>query len=243
MAALLPTLATLVALPDAADAQGPQDPLFEAPIVGECKNYTLAEGAGETETSAPVDCATSHTAKVVAVKLLPDHLDWTSSQAALVRAGRIKCIPAVNEALGRTDKLRSMSAYTGFFFWPTEAQRANGARWIRCDVNLAAATKIVPLPVDTIPMLPPAPLPDTVRACLAGDNLYLTTCSRAHRYRATGGVTLDAGHYPLRERWVRIANNRCPDLTTTRAWYAFWPTRLEWLAGERTIVCYSKTTS
>jgi hypothetical protein len=243
-AAFLTILAALVAVPSTASAQGTGDPMFEAPTIGECKNYTREQGAASTETSAPVDCTTTHTAKVYDVVLLPSTLDWDSNESDLVRTSAKKCYPAWTETLGRTDKLRQMSAYSFYFFWPTQAQQEAGARWIRCDMTLYGGTKLMPLPVDTLPMLPPAPLPDNVAACRAGDNLLLTTCDRSHRLRATGGVTLADGPYPGRKKFIKVATNRCPDLVTNnRGWHAFWPSRFFWKLGDRTLVCYTRTSN
>lgn len=243
-AALLTILAALVAVPTTATAQALlPDPYFGAPTVGECKNYTAAGGSQFVETSEPVECTATHTAKVYAVVLLPDALDWSSNQGELVRASFKRCYPGWTETLGRSDKLRQMSAYSLYIFWPTNAQKESGARWVRCDVTLLGGTRLMPLPVDTIPMLPTAPLPSNVAACRSGDNLALTTCDRSHRYRATGGVTLADGPYPGREKFVRILKTRCDDLTFSNTWYAFWPSKFFWKLGERTLVCYTKTTS
>lgn len=241
-AALLTMLAAPVAAPTAS-AVGIEDPMYGAPTVGECKNYTAEQGAAENETSAPVDCATTHTAKVAAVQLLPDWLDWDSSQDALSRYSGKTCFVAEQETLGRTDKLRTMSAHLSYFFWPTEEQRANGARWIRCDVVLAGKSKLLPLPFDTEPLLPAAPLPKSVLACRAGDNLILTACSQGHRWRATGAFRMGTDDYPGRTKFIRAANKKCPDLTFTSRWYVFWPSKLAWKLNNRTLVCYSKTTN
>lgn len=242
LAAILTILAALVAVPNTASAQGTSDPMFGAPTVGECKDYTVEEGAGKTETSEPVDCATSHTAKVIAVELLPESLTWESPMADIVRFTAKQCVLASHEVLGRTDKLRSMSAYTTFLFWPTSGQKENGARWVRCDINLVGGGQLKPLPVDTIPMLPAAPLPDQVAACRAGENLYLTACQSGHRFRAMGGVTLADGPYPGRKKFIKVAVNRCDDIAG-RNWHAFWSSKFEWKLGERTLVCYKKTSN
>lgn len=241
-AALLTMLAAPVAAPTAS-AVGIEDPMYGAPTVGECKNYTLESGAGDSETSAPVDCATSHTAKVTSVHLLPGWLSWQSSEDSLFRYTAKTCIVANHEALGRTDKLRAMSAHVDFFFWPTQAERENGARWFRCDVTLAGKGKLLPLPFDTQPLLPAAPLPKSVLACRAGDNLVLTACSQGHRWRATGAFRMSTDDYPGRQKFMKTATKKCPGLTFTNRWYVFWPSKFAWKLGEHSLVCYSKTTN
>lgn len=241
-AAFLTAVAALVAVPSAASAQGTLDPLFGAPTVGDCKNYSWDLADDAVETSEPVDCATTHTAKVIGVKLLPDTLSWDSSQDALIRYTAKQCELARQEALGRTDKLRALSAYSAFFFWPTNAQKENGARWVRCDVVLYGVAKLLPLPVDTLPLLPSAPLPDSVARCHNRDH-WVTACSKAHAWRATGAKTVDRDTYPGRKYMVRLANNKCPGLTTGNTWYATWYGRFYWKLGNHTLVCYSKTSS
>lgn len=240
VAALATAHASLLGIPSPALAQEP-DPYAGAPAVGACKSYGRDAGSLTSESSPVVECSQPHTAKVIAVALLPDHLGWESSPLDIGRFALKTCIPAWVAILGRTDKVRWMSAYAFFWFYPTIPEREAGARWVRCDVILTGgASKIMPLPKDSSPMLPKAPLPNSVAACLSGLELDRTVCSRAHRFRATGAKTLDRT-YPGATKRTQLAKQLCPSRTTSKTWRAVWPSRQAWRLDQHTLVCYSKT--
>ena len=52
------------------------DPLFQAPVVGQCFDMDSTELASAAYTEAPVDCAITHTSTTIAVAVLPDGLAY-----------------------------------------------------------------------------------------------------------------------------------------------------------------------
>lgn len=237
LAAVATLLAGAAVTPSAAQA-GPGQPEDGIATVGECRTYTFDQAMRASENSAPVDCSTSHTAKVLGTPMLPDGMTY-GDIAALERVMLRTCYPAFGRLLGRTDSLRHRSAYTMMWFIPTQAQRDRGARWLRCDLVLQGGRTLQPIPADTAPILGPAPLRNRVARCATAQEVR-TTCSRAHEWRATGTYLVPRDAYPGNRTMSRIAHRTCPSRTSTRAWYAVWATRAQWRAGDKMIVCHSR---
>lgn len=223
-----------------------EDPaVYQIPTIGECRNYGLAAVAPPTNESPIVGCGTTHTSKVIATPLLPDSLTWESPEPAIHLAMIKACFPAFNSKLGRTESLRQKSAYSMAWFYPTQAQKDAGARWLRCDLILLGGSTLQPITRNATPILPAAPLSKSVKSCLAGpaDSIRLTVCSKTHRYRATGTWLVDRTYYPGPDL-AAIANRRCPSLVSTPRYY-YWVAmgKDSWKAGDRTITCYSRTSN
>lgn len=217
------------------------DPHYQEPTLGACYDYGWTVFMAESVTRAPVSCAESHREKVIAVAQLPEALTFESDSSSLFRFVTKTCHAGWRTYLGRTESLRHRSAYTWAYFYPTQAQRDQGARWIRCDLVLLSRNSLLPIKRNAIPILPAAPLPKSVARCLYGEDLYLTVCSAPHRFKATGTHFVDRSTYPTRTEWTQIANRRCPGLTNTRVWVARWPLRIDFLnANHKSLVCYSK---
>ena len=219
------------------------DPNYEKPMVGRCRNYGLGAVAGQSNSSPEVSCGTTHTSKVIATPLLPDALTWESSAEAINLAMIKACLPAFRSKLGRTESLRQKSAYDIAWYEPTQTQKDMGARWLRCDLILFGGLTLQPITRNATPILPAAPLPRSVKSCLAGpiDSIRLTVCSKNHRYRATGTWLVDRTYYPDLQA---IANRRCPSLVSSPHDY-YWTAmgRSSWKAGDHTITCYSHTSN
>lgn len=218
------------------------DPHFEEPTVGECHNYGIGSFTAASETSAPVDCATSHTAKVIAVAMLPAGVTWANATTAqLTSITMKKCVPAYRAILGGgSDKNRHMSAYALGWFVPTQAQREGGAEWLRCDlVIIRGRSSLRPLPTDSAPFLPAKPFPKTVASCLTPTTLYVTDCAGKHAYRATGSFTR-TGAYPSAKQLKQIVLQRCPKLVSTRSFGYTIRDKTWWNLGDHSIVCFSK---
>lgn len=218
---------------------GPNQPDAGIATVGECRSYSFDQAMRASENSAPVACSTSHTAKVLATPMLPDGMtydDFAAMQRVMLRT----CYPAFGRMLGRTDSLRHRSAYTIMWFIPTQAQRDRGARWLRCDLVLQGGRTLRPIPADVSPILGSAPLPNRVARCATAREV-LTTCNRAHEWRATGTYLVRRDAYPGNRTMSRIAQRTCPSRTSTRAWYAVWAPRARWQVGDKMIVCHSRT--
>jgi hypothetical protein len=216
-------------------------PGFQQPALGECRALTLSEMNTASDRTAPTDCADPHTMLVIAVPRLPQSMSWSAPRARLVAAFFKKCRPALDEFLGRTEGARKMSAYSFAWYMPTKSQRDHGARWFRCDAILYGGTKALNLPDDTAPALNQTPLPDSVARCLTG-KLFLTACSRSHAWRATGNFRMRGDTYPSAKKF-QAASVRCESRVSSSGYRYQYPRLAEWKLGDRTMLCYSKTTS
>jgi len=145
---------TLCALPAQALTTDPDGPSYGAPTVGTCSVMTLKQSGLETDRSTIVPCSQKHTAKVAGVVKLPDKVAYSDSFKTLYRVVANRCLPKVNDMLGRTNAVRDSSAYIPIWFEPTKNQRQHGARWVSCSIILAKATKLAPMPTDATPLLP-----------------------------------------------------------------------------------------
>ena len=215
------------------------------PAVGECRSLTLAQAGADSDTSAPVDCAEAHTSRVIAVPHLPRGVtyDDLGTPEKILRTATSLCYPAFRTVLGQNDLVRSRTAYGFLFFVPTAQQRADGARWVRCDLTLRQGAALANLPTDRQPALKSASVPANVRRCLTGRHHLATTCKSSHNYRATGSFKVDLTTFPGRKRMLQIGRNRCPALVSTDRDFLFsWaPQEAFDLAHDRTVVCYSRT--
>jgi hypothetical protein len=215
-----------------------------APTVGECRSITLAQASAASDTSSPGDCSTAHDDRVIAVPDLPSGVSYADLDAVgILHTATRLCYPALRAALGRDDRVRGRSAYIYLYFVPTAAQRAAGARWLRCDLTMRHGATLGDLPTDRVPALPTARLPAKVTRCLTGRDHLVTVCSASHSYRATGSFTVGLDRFPGRARMARIAQRRCPALVSTDHDFRFtWVPGFAYdLAHDHTVVCYSHT--
>jgi hypothetical protein len=226
------TLTTVTAPANAAD------PTFGAPAVGQCFDMDVEELAGASYVEAPVDCAGTHTARTIAVALLPDDLAYAST-GKLTRFALETCFPAQRKVL-RTSLLgMRMSAYNVGYFLPTAEQQAAGARWLRCDLVLGGGTTLEPLPAKVA--LGKLPYKRSVSRCLTGGGFLLTVCSSRHSFRATAAIKVKASRFPSEKAWKRIGTQRCRSAVTSRSYRFGWPSKPAWKAGDRALICYSKS--
>ncbi|WP_210649427.1 septum formation family protein [Nocardioides sp. SYSU D00065] len=237
LAVLAGLLATAPTSAGAGAATASADPLLGAPAVGACFDLSAAELAAASYTDEPVACSSEHTSTVIAVAALPDRLDHDSRR--LPRFALRTCLEAQATALGTSQTRMRLTAYDVGYFVPTPEQRLAGARWLRCDLVLGAATDLQPLPrrfeVGTYPFA------RSVSRCLAGRDFHVTVCSAEHTHRATGAVAVRAPRYPSQRAWQRLGTERCRSATTGLTYRFGWPSKLAWKAGERTLVCYTQT--
>jgi hypothetical protein len=225
------TLTTVTAPANAAD------PTFGAPAVGQCFDMDVEELAAASYVEAPVDCAGTHTARTIAVAQLPDDLAYGST-GKLTRFALETCFPAQRKVL-RTSLLgMRMSAYNVGYFLPTAEQQAAGARWLRCDLVLGGAS-LEPLPGKLA--LGKLPYKKSVSRCLTGGDFVLTVCSSRHSFRATAAIKVKASKYPSEKAWQRIGTQRCRSAVTSRSYRFGWPSKAAWKAGDRALICYSKS--
>jgi Septum formation len=236
--------ATLLAVSTGPVSAGTTDgPDYQQPTVGECRDLDLTQAMKKSNGTAPIDCSNPHTTRVVAVGHLPAALDWDSPNRKLSRAVGKVCEPAAAEALGGSAALRNRSAYGWFWFAPTKAQRAHGARWIRCDLALFGGARLLRLPTDDVPALEGAPLPDSVARCLTAKTFAFTTCARKHTFRATGTFRMRQDTYPTLRQFEAAVLKRCPARVESASWRWGVRGKYAWELGDHTVVCYTKTRS
>lgn len=220
-----------------AAARAAVDPMLGAPVVGQCHDLGADELAAVSYDETPVDCTTTHTATTIAVTQLPDGLDLSSR--GLERFALETCFGAQRRALGTTERAMRLTAYDVGWFVPTAEQQAAGARWVRCDLVLGGVRDLQPLPSDV--RVGKRRADPSVARCLGGRDAHVTTCAQPHTFRATSALRLDATRYPARKARNRVGADRCRRAVSTLSYRFGWPARAAWRAGDRTLVCYSRT--
>lgn len=238
-------LAAALAAPLPADA-GTLDPHYHEPAVGECRNLTSDQLGKQSDTTAPIDCGSRHTTKIVAVPQIPDGETWATMKAnnwaKLGKLYETQCRPAWETLLGVNDRTQAMTAYGLAWFMPTVAERNAGARWFRCDVYVpAGSSALTPLKYDAAPLVPD-PLTNFVRKCMKGKDFAYTSCNARHAWRAKGSFNLRKQKtYPTDKQIRRQALAKCPALVTTGTFAWAPPTKSRWKYGYRAMACFNKT--
>jgi hypothetical protein len=171
------------------------------------------------------------------VRRLSGEVDW-SRPNLLISRSTTPCLRAILRTLGVGELTYLRTAYQPAWFLPTKAQRARGAKWIRCDVVRYSVRSLLPLGSDL--RLGDAEVPDEIARCLNPEAL-LTPCSFPHRWRATGFLQLAGASPPSENEAREIAHRRCPAKVTTRDFLYRVSVAYEWRAGIKGLVCYSRT--
>lgn len=213
------------------------DPAFGAPVVGQCSDMSRDELDLASYVEPAVDCAGTHTAQVIAVAQVPDGLSYES--ADFLDFALETCNPAQRKVLGTSQLGVRLTAYNLGYFGPTAEQQAAGARWMRCDLVLRNDETLLPLPGRL--KVGKFPFKKSVSRCLAGRDFHVVVCAKKHTYRATAALKVDAKRFPSDKAWQRIGTQRCRAATFSRAYRFSWPSKASWKAGDRGLVCYSKT--
>jgi hypothetical protein len=182
-----------------------------------------------------VPCSARHNLQTIAIITSPTSLAGLTDDE--LSAATTPCIPAFFKRVGRPMTRLALTAYDLWTFVPTAAQRAAGARWIRCDVALWRGRGIAPLPRHRLPRrIVPSHVGDSIRACLTKQR-FATTCTQRHAFRAVKAFEIDRASYPTRDQFIDAANRRCP-----AGWdYVAWAGEVSWSYGRHTVVCYDKT--
>ncbi len=110
-------------------------PGYHEPAVGLCYDLTTKQANKVSATQDAVPCDAPHTLMTVKVKRLSKPVRWTAVYSRIV----VSCYEALYDVLGSA-KLAEMSSYDLWWFIPTKEERAQGARWARCDVGLHKGT-------------------------------------------------------------------------------------------------------
>lgn len=234
-AALLVLLTTATSLSAAlAGPASAADPVYGAPVVGQCSDLSPGEREEASYGEAPVDCAGPHTAQVIAVVQLPDRLDL-GSRGLEVFALR-SCYAAQEQALGAPLRQVRFSTYDVAWFVPDADQQAAGARWVRCELVLPSGRRLEPLP--QVPALGERPLADEVARCMTRTRFRAVVCADDHDFRMVRALTVRGERFRDVRGWARLGMDRCR-LPSGRTPTAFaWPTRAAWRAGDRSLLCF-----
>jgi hypothetical protein len=228
---------TIVAPSNAAAGRAAQLPA--RPKVGQCRNLTTAQGDPMTNNSPTVPCTGPHTTYTFAVPNLPKKVNAKHLSAkALETAGIGMCTPGYRKLLGGTWGAEDETMFSYTFFAPTKAQRAAGARWIRCDLILTNADQIVALPSVHRPVLAGA-VSDAFRRCYTQQGTYVP-CADEHAARAMTYVNVKATKYLTAKKFVQLGEKVCPK--SDRAFFN-WPNKYNWALGDRALLCYRSTAS
>lgn len=230
LAALVPL--TAVTAPSPATAGVDTTP----PAVGSCHDLTLEEGYGFSDPDPAVSCSGRHTSLTHKVIQFAEAPNWQDRDALSVVVTR-RCNSSFIDALGGSTKAIQLSAFTGWWFAPTKAQRDAGATWVRCDLSISGGDRLMPLPEDVTLDLP---LPDSQAKCRKGKaaDYLLTVCGRAHQFRATHAVKYPSNTYPGTRRLVRWTYRKCSDKLGRSLGLYERPSRLEWKLGFGHSLCY-----
>ncbi|GAA4670757.1 hypothetical protein [Nocardioides nanhaiensis] len=120
---------------------------YQVPTVGSCHRLSARELLSSYDTRRAVPCSSRHNLRTLAVKRLARPIDYEDFQTAMAAVAP-SCERARARVLGRTDLVRSQSAYDLNLFVPTPAQRRRGAAWVRCDIGIFGGRTVVPLDED-----------------------------------------------------------------------------------------------
>lgn len=204
------------------------------PKVGECHDLTTRQAWAASDSRKPVPCSSRHTLKTFAVPVSPTSFVGLSEDEASEIGFRL-CDGPLRRALGGTETKLAQTLYSEFMFLPTSAQRAAGARWVRCDIGIVAATGLRRLPRLSHPVLK-GQLSDRERLCLTKRDASVT-CDQPHAYRSQGAYVSASVAHPGADAVLQEAGRRCPRTSS----YAQWPDEQRWSASNRIVVCFQKT--
>jgi hypothetical protein len=229
----------LAVTPSASAAPEQEARLVPGPAVGDCHRLTYKDGLAQTDTRPTVDCADAHNTLTVAVVNVDEDTEWSDGNAVWDKVGA-RCYRALDKTLGRTARARERSAYLVIYFIPTAQERADGARWVRCDASLWGRGALRPLP-DTSPLLE-QPLTDQTDRCLTGKPFNVIVCAHKHVYRASGLARMPFQAYPSQRQVQAFAERKCPSRVSSADWRYTFPMATEWKAGRRYLACFTRTT-
>ncbi len=211
-------------------AQQLAGPGYHEPAVGLCYDLTTRQANKASVTQDAVPCDAPHTLMTIKVKRLSKPVRWTAVYSRIV----VSCYEALYDVLGSA-KLAEMSSYDLWWFIPTKDERAQGARWARCDVGLHKGTSgLGKLPTSVA--LGGLPLDDKYARCLVGKALNDTSCQMSHKFRAKAAYKLDR-RASSREEYLK-QGRRCARLTNSNRYAFDGPSDEEWRAGNHFMVCF-----
>lgn len=205
-----------------------------APVVGECHDLTFKQIALPSDPTRPVPCASKHTTQVLAVMKPPAGARSGQDDARAYAVGKA-CGDAYKKAVGGDSKSRTRTLYSIAWFFPTAAQKAKGARWMRCDVTLTDNRRAYPLR-GSQPFLADGPTDRELRCgrAVPGEQASweFVPCAAKHEFLPRKFIPADAGT-PYTEAQKRAAQ-ACPPYFLLYT----WSLPEQWGIGDRWYVCW-----
>lgn len=226
----------------------------KAPPVHACYNLDVAAGLELSNGAPRVSCRKRHTSVTVAVgrikrtsKGKPLPINSAKAQGQIART----CKAKVDTHVGGSTETRRLSRIQAVWFSPTSAQIETGARWFRCDLVIAGDhTHFAALPKKTRGLLSATKSLNKYGTCgtaaPGADTFRRVACSAKHTWRARASITLAAGSKYLAKGAAKKADSRCRDIEARRAvtathlrWSFEWPTKAQWIGGQRHGLCWT----
>ena len=205
------------------------------PKVGECHNLSLKDIAKPSDTKKPVDCSDRHTTRTVAViATAPPAATRGSNNAQAYAVGKA-CGPALHKVLGADAETRARTLYSLAWFLPTKAQKAKGAKWMRCDVTLTDARGAYALESET-PFLDEDP-ENKERVCGRinpdnSDDWEIVSCAVKHQFVPRRYIPVGKGTS------FKEAEDGAKEACSTYGPLFTWSHAEKWGSGERFYICW-----
>jgi hypothetical protein len=260
---------SLLPLPGQAKQPAPTAaPASGEPSVGQCWDATDKKAGdwADWEGSAATSCSAKHTLYTYGVVKLTGQLpnDWATSATN----------PALSDAVSAKASAACDAPYQSFlpnlqwnqelvqsfFFVPTHAQWAKGARWVRCDVGLLdygtslSGEEFTPLPASISTLTTGvATDPDRYRLCLttssstakgplADSTAVIADCRDDPQWQLTTHGDLPgaaSAAYPSAKALDQATTALCSaGLSKGDTYVGYPPTKAAWTTGDREIQCW-----
>lgn len=225
-----------------------------APTSGACYRLDFTALLNPSNAAKALPCKQPHNATTVYVghldPLADGHLlaiDSAGVQAKVASTCRARAAARI----GGTQESRRLTRLQGVWFSPTLAQGDAGAAWFRCDLVLLAGPRTLgTLPFRTGRLLDSPGALDRFGTCgtssPADRGFQRVVCSRPHRWRVRQTLQLSPGARYLAAAATKDATARCRDIDARIAsnhlrlrWSFEWPTRAQWVTGQRFGYCWT----
>jgi hypothetical protein len=260
---------SLLPLPGQAKQPAPvSTPASSEPTVGQCwdATYKNAGAWADWEGTSATRCSATHTLYTYGVVKLTGLLptDWATSATNPALSDAISSkASAACDAPYQTflpDLRWNQELVQSFFFVPTRAEWAKGARWVRCDVGQLdygtplASEEFAPLPAAISTLVTGvASDPDQYRFCvttshstakgpLADSSAVVTDCRDNPQWQLTthGDVAGNAtAAYPSAKFLDQASTALCSaGLNKGDVYVGYPPSKDEWATGDREIQCW-----
>jgi hypothetical protein len=238
--------------PRASVTPAPRPPA--APAVGSCHSLSVREATDPVDAGQAVPCGGRHTSVTVKVGTLEPVADGhlLAVDSRTVRKQIEDACPDTPGAyVGGDETTKRLSRFEVVWFSPSLEQADAGANWFRCDiVAVRSEGRLVRLPTRLKGVLDQDGALDRFGTCGTAPaptarGFERVVCSVPHRSRAISVIDLPKGARYRDKKVEAGANSTCKDTAAKRAkgdlkysWTFEWPTRAQWVAGQRYGYCW-----